>query len=154
MTAAFWLLLVSAVLALAGGAASVVDIYTVEGAAAIAANLKSTPGALDGELDIDSLIRISQVTAVAIQVLFIAVSVSVVLWIALALRGGHRYIRVVASVLVVFQLLVTAASPSPLSLVSLGVVSGAVILSWLPSSSSYLAHRTALRRRTSETISV
>lgn len=129
---------------------SVVNLFSAEGTAAIADNLKSTPGALDGELNIDSLVRISQTTAVAIQAFFVVLSIAVALWIAFALRAGRRYIRIVASVLVILQLFATLVSPSPLSIVSLVVVAAAVVLSWLPLSSSYLTQRTALRRQGSE----
>lgn len=150
MTAAFWLLLASAVLTIVGGVTSVANLFSDEGAAAIARNLESTPGALDGELDIDSLVRISQTTAVAIQAFFVAISIAVILWIAFTLRTGRRYIRIVTSVLVALQFFATLTSPSLISIISLIVLSGAVILSWLPPSSSYFAQRTALRRQESE----
>lgn len=145
MTAAFWLFLASAILTVVGGVISVVNLFSDAGAAAIAGNLASTPGALDGELDLDSLVRISQTTAVAIQAFLVVISIAVVLWIAFALRAGRRYIRIVATVLIALQIFATAASPSPLSILSLIVVAAAVILSWLRPSNRYLAQRTALR---------
>lgn len=143
---AFWALITSAALTVAATVLSVVDVTSASGEAALEDSITRTSGALDGELDLETLVAISQTTAVALQVLFAVLSLGLVLWIAFTLRAGRRYIRIVASVLVVLQALTTVAAASPISVASLVVVVVAVVASWMPPSERYLAE-CALRRR-------
>ncbi|MDF2920268.1 MAG: hypothetical protein K0S70_4486 [Microbacterium sp.] len=151
---AFWLLLASACLTVASSATAALAVFSPDGEAALRASLQATPGADVGELDTDTLVAVSQTTAVAIQAFLALVSVVIVLWIAFSLRAGRRYIRVVLTILAGLQVIAAAAAPTAVALISLVVVLAAVVLTWLPASSGYLTARTAARRAAPETVMV
>lgn len=150
----FWLLLASAALTVVSSATAALAVFSPEGEAALRTSLEATPGAQVGEIDTDTLVAVSQTTAVAIQAFLAVFSVVIVLWIAFSLRAGRRYIRVVLTILTSLQLIATLAAPSVIAVVSLVVVLTAVVLVWLPASSGYLNARTAARRGATEPVMV
>ena len=110
-------------------------------------SISETPDALEGEIGIDSLISLAQSTSIIIHVILLLVTVGVTLWIAMALRAGRGYIRIVASALVLLQALSTVASPAAISVVSLAITAVAVTLSWTPPSTQYFAEKKSQRRQ-------
>lgn len=154
IVAAFWLILGSAALTVVSTAVATANVLSPDGEAALRRSIESTPGALDGELDLDSLVAMAQATGIVIQVFFALFSIAIALWIAFGLRAGRRYIRIVATVLGVLQLLATVVAPSPIAIVSLMVVALAVVLSWTNASSRHLAAHSAARRTLRETVAV
>ena len=147
ITMAFWLVIMSAGLAIAGALMSVANVMSAEGTAMLRETISATPEALDGEIGIDALVSIARSTAIAIQVLLVVVSLIVVLWIAITLRAGRGYIRIIASVLVTLQAVSMVAAPTALSIASLIIMGAAVVLTWTNSSTRYIAESTADRRR-------
>ncbi|KDP90753.1 MULTISPECIES: hypothetical protein [Clavibacter] len=147
VTAAFWLVLLSAAVAAVSAFLAIQTLLSAQGSEELRRTIEATPEAAGGDIDMDSLVGIARATAVAIQVLLIVVSMAIALWIAFAMRSGRAYIRVVAVVLSVFQAVGTVTAPSPASVVSLALIVAALVLIWAPASSRYVARRTAGRRR-------
>jgi len=125
---------------------TITALASAEGAAELAESIRATPEALEGELDIETLVSIAQATAIGVQVLMAVLTLAVIVWIILALRAGRGYIRIVLSVLAVLQAFATLSAPSALTVANLVLVATAVVLSWLPPSSHYIA-ATSRRRR-------
>ncbi|MFJ6418679.1 hypothetical protein [Paeniglutamicibacter sp. NPDC091659] len=147
ITIAFWLVILSAGFAIASSAISIASVMSPQGAAMLREGIYATPEALEGEIGIDALVSIAQSTAVVIQALLVLITLGVTLWIAIALRAGRGYIRILASILFFLQALGTIASPTVLSIGSLIVIGAAVALSWAAPSTRYISESTAHRRR-------
>lgn len=148
ITWSFWLLLLSGAIAVVGTAISIINLLSPAGVKELRDTILATPGTLEGELDVDTLVGVSQATAIGVQVLTGLVSLILVLWIAFAIRGGRRYIRIVATVLVTLQAFGTAAAPSATAIVNLGVVIVAVALAWTAPASRYIIMRNELKHAT------
>ena len=146
ITGAFWLLIASGVLGIIATALVIASIFSPDGAASIRDEILSIPQAMEGELDTDALVAIGQATATGVQVVFALVAIVVTLWVALSLRAGRGYIRVVAAVFAVIQAIGVAVTLEPLSTISLVCVLTAVALSWVPASNLYVRATTAARR--------
>ncbi len=146
ITVAFWCLVASIVVAVVSTAIAVAGQLSPTGTAALADSIRQTPGALDGELDVDTLVTIAQATSVGMQVLLAAISLGITLWVAFAVRAGRGYIRIVASVLLALQLVGFITGPSVAGVIALLLVSAAVTAMWLPTSSGYFLAAAERRR--------
>lgn len=142
----FWLLLLSALVQIGVAVIIGVDVVSPASRAELLRALQEEPGVSQAPGSVDGAVAMSLAVAIGAQAVVTAIVVGALVWVAWGIRTGRGYLRIVAAVLLVLQLLSTVLAFSWLALSAALILGGVSVVSWLPSASRYIWLRTEIRR--------
>lgn len=142
VTAAFWLLIASAVVAVISAIVSALTLSSPESRAELRRVLESELAGQDtGGLSLDSLVDVSVTTAIAGVVIIAAISAIITVVLAFLIKRGNRVGRILVTVFAALKLISFFLAIDAIGGVSLLLYVVAAVLVWLPAAAPYFAKR-------------